>query len=231
MQELLTDLGLYFAAFQLPVGVPNCYSALIDLFAQSGLVGQRLGVATLNYECLIELALIARSVPFDLNPSPPRSGFFSLWRPHGACNLLVEGIVNGNMRHIMVVGASHYIAGSGVRLVSVSPTRVASIYEGQSNIPPAMSLYAPGKHSPTAPEQIGAQREQWEQWARTADVIVVIGARYAPEDTHVWNGIHQGHGSIWYVGDDESAAACAKRVGEQRFTSPRSLLQARDRQA
>lgn len=27
VQALLTDLGLYFAAFQLPVGVPNCYSA------------------------------------------------------------------------------------------------------------------------------------------------------------------------------------------------------------
>ena len=28
VQVLLTDLGLYFAAFQLPVGVPNCYGAL-----------------------------------------------------------------------------------------------------------------------------------------------------------------------------------------------------------
>jgi len=72
VQALLTDLGLYFAAFQLPVGVPNCYSALIDLFAQSGLVGKRLGVATLSYGCLIKLALSARGVPFDLNPSPPK---------------------------------------------------------------------------------------------------------------------------------------------------------------
>ncbi len=53
---------------------------------------------------------------------------------------------------------------------------------------------------------------------RTADVVVVIGARYAPEDLHIWNGIHQGHGSVWYVGDDASATACAEYIGEERFT-------------
>jgi hypothetical protein len=218
VQALLMDLGLYFAAFQLPAGVPNCYSALIDLFARFGLVGQRLGVATLNYECLIELALSARGVPFDLNPNSPRKGLLSLWRPHGACNLLIDGVANGNMRNITIVGGNYYVAGSGVSLVAVPPAQVASIYEGQANIPPAMSLYAPGKHSPTAPELIMALRERWEQWARVADVVVVIGARYVPEDLHIWNGIHQGHGSVWYVGDDASATACAECVGEERFT-------------
>lgn len=121
VQALLTDLGLYFAAFQLPVGVPNCYSALIDLFARSGLVGHRLGVATLNYECLIELALSTRGVPFDLNPNPPRKGHLSLWRPHGACNLLVDGVAKGNMRNITMVACNYYVVGSGVRLVAVAP--------------------------------------------------------------------------------------------------------------
>jgi hypothetical protein len=54
------------------------------------------------------------------------------------------------MRNITMVANRYYVAGSGVRLVAVPPAQVASIYEGQSNIPPAMSLYAPGKHSPTA---------------------------------------------------------------------------------
>jgi hypothetical protein len=218
VQMLLTDLALYFAAFQLPAGVPNCYNALIDLLAQSGIVGQRLGVATLNYECLIELALEARRIPFDLNPDAPHSGVFSLWRPHGACNLLVDGVANGNMRDITIIGGNYYVAGTGVRLVAVPPGQVASIYAGQSNIPPAMSLYAPGKHSPTAPDLIAALRQRWEEWARAADIVVVIGARYVPEDLHTWRGIVEGPGSIWYVGDDASAAACAERVGPKRFT-------------
>jgi hypothetical protein len=218
VQALLTDLAVYFAAFQLPDGVPNCYSALVDLFIRSGIVGERLGVATLNYECLIELALQARGIPFDLNPTPPRQDVFSLWRPHGACNLLVDGVANGNMRNITMVACNYYVAGSGVRLVAVPPAQVASIYETQSNVPPAMSLYAPGKHSPTAPDLLEALRTRWEQWARAADIVVVIGARYVQEDVHIWGGIDQGRGSIWYVGDDTSARACADRVGPERFT-------------
>ena len=218
VQSLLTDLGLYFAAFQLPVSEPNCYSALIDLFVRLGLVGQRLGVATLNYECLIELALSTRGVPFDLNPNPPSKGRLSLWRPHGACNLLVDSVVKGNMRNVTMVASNYYIAGPGVKLVAVPPAKVVSIYNGQPNIPPAMSLYAPGKHSPTAPDLIMALRSRWEQWARMADVVIVIGARYVPEDLHIWNGIHQGRGNVWYVGDKSSATVCAEHIGQKRFT-------------
>jgi hypothetical protein len=118
VQALLTDLAIYFSAFQLSPGSPRCYEALIDLLAQSGVIGQPLGVATLNYECLIEFALEARGVPFDINPNPPRDGIFSLWRPHGACNLLVDGVANGNMRNITIVGSNYYVAGSGVRLAN-----------------------------------------------------------------------------------------------------------------
>jgi len=218
VQALLTDMALYFATFRLPADGSNCYSRLIRSLARYDLIGRRVGIATLNYECLLEEAVSGCGIPVDLDPVNPHSGALSIWKPHGACNLLIDTVANGNLHNATMAATTHYAGGQGLRLVAVPPQQVASVYTGEVNIPPAMSLYAPGKHSPTAPELINALRNQWRRWASSADVVIVIGARFVANDTHIWDGLVRGHSSIWFVGDDDSACTLLHEVGVGRFT-------------
>jgi hypothetical protein len=206
VQDLLTDMAIYFAAFRLPSEAPNCYSELVRAIAQSGLVGPRLGIATLNYECLLERASFAFGVPVDVGPCDPHQGALTVWKPHGACNLIADAVVNGNIRQVKMTTNMYYATGPGTRLVAVPPERVAEIYRDQDNIPPAMSLYAPSKHSPTAPEMINASRERWTRWARSADVVITVGVRFLPDDHHIWDGIISGRSSVWFVGNATAPA-------------------------
>lgn len=100
----------------------------------------------------------------------------------------------------------HFAAGPGLRLVAIPPSQVAGIYRDQANIPPAMSLYARGKHSPTAPELINASRQRWTSWARSADIVISVDARFTPDDGHIWDGIVAGRSAVWFVGDTSDLA-------------------------
>ncbi len=218
IQRLLIDMGVYFASFIAPNDLPNCYAALIDAFARYRLIGPRLGIATMNYECLLEMACASRRVPVDVSPIDPHPGALTVWKPHGACNLVVDSVVSGNIRNNRLVANKYFAMGSGLRLVAIPPGDVAPLYSDQLNIPPAMSLYASGKHSPTAPDQINAARQRWMDWSRSANIVISIGARFNSDDTHIWSGVVEGRSQIWFVGNAENARTCEELTGEDRFT-------------
>lgn len=217
-QPLLTDMAIYFAKFRLPVDQPNCYTQLLSGLARIGLIGERLAVATLNYECLLDLAAAELRIFPNPYPVPPCRGALTAWKPHGACNLVVKPVADGAWVNITIGQCQAYLVGAGIPLVPVHPDQVISLYENQVNIPPAMSMYAPGKESPVAPEYIDQSRALWLEWSRNAAVAVVVGARPNFDDAHVWSGITDGASDVWFVGDDESAAKLRAAIGEGRVT-------------
>lgn len=217
VQDLITDMALFFASFRLPAGGGDCYSELLRAFHRAGIIGPRLGIATLNYECLLELAAADLRIPVDPSPVMPRANCLTAWKPHGACNLIVQPVATGNWTNISMSACGAWVGG-GVPLVAVHPDQVERIYEGQHNVPPAMSLYAPGKSSPVAPEQILRARECWTSWSRSSDVTIVVGARPNLDDMHVWQGILQGRGQLWFIGDRDSASTLTRELPHDRVS-------------
>ena len=216
VQRLLIDMGAYFASFTLPFDRPDCYSRFIAALAQSGLVGSgRVGIATMNYDCLLDECCVAGGVPVDVSPTDPHPGALTVWKPHGACNLVLAAVAWRIWWEMSVVACPYFV--SGGPLLAIPPICVSGLYSDQVNFPPAMSLYASGKHSPVTPGLIDASRERWMDWSRSADVVISIGARFNRDDTHIWSGVTEGQSQILFVGDDESAQACKKLAGPDRF--------------
>jgi hypothetical protein len=71
--------------------------------------------------------------------------------------------------------------------------------EGQS-IPPAMSLFAPGKPNVVAPGLVGHIRDAWSALVGRAKVLVVIGVAPFLADQHVWEPVMASNAPVWYVG-------------------------------
>ena len=67
-------------------------------------------------------------------------------------------------------------------------------------MPPAISLYAPGKPSPMAPAFLDTAREHWRRAIHEATVAIIIGARVVNDDKHVWAPIYETGCEVWYVG-------------------------------
>lgn len=211
VQSLLTDMAVYFAEFRPPADGDDCYSKLIGCLRDRDLIGERLAVASLNYEVLFDLAAVGVGVGVSAKPLPPARGGITVWKPHGACNLVPEPVVAGNWQNIGVFRSPNMLVGG--KVVAIPPRRVIELYASQRNIPPAMSLYAPGKHSPVAPDYIEEARRQWSEWARRAETVIAIGVRYVPDDGHIWNDVIRGTSDVWYLGDDMSADKLSEQLG------------------
>ena len=113
------------------------------------------------------------------------------------------------MTNVTMVNVTTYYEGQ------LEPRRLDEIdayYEDGPSIPPAMSLYAPGKTSPVAPAWVDRTRKEWGAVARSANAVAVIGVRPIWDDAHIWDPVIASPSDIWYVGDDISHGELAKKT-------------------
>jgi hypothetical protein len=200
LRQLLIEMGIYFARFCPAEESVDAYStlgrALLDTRLQ-----QTTAFATLNYECILDAALSRLGLLvayFDTEPSDRR---VPLWKVHGACNLVAD------LGSTLIVesgfsGAEHYVEAP---ITSLPLEALPYHFYGAraSPFPPAMSLFAPGKHSPVVPEAIEQSREYWAAWVRGSEVVLVVGASPMLADEHVWQPVIEADAAVWYVGGTE----------------------------
>jgi hypothetical protein len=209
-RRMLTDMGLFFARFK-PIK-PGCYGELIQELRGQGLV-ERTGVATLNYECILELTANGLGLPIRYGGEPTGDALLVL-KPHGSCNWIVE--IGATFKDTTFSATHHYTYGFPIS--HISPADLAATYAGHtpSPFPPVMSLFAPTKHSPVEPEVIQARRAEWQEWAGSATHIIVIGAYPLLADSHVWGPILENEeAEVWYISGTESGGydEFARRLG------------------
>ena len=175
----LVDMGAYFAQFEPATdGEEDLYTHFLKTLVVVGML-PRTAFATLNYECILDVAASRLELGVDYFGDAPTNGCVLIWKPHGACNLVPSmglQIVNSELS-----GRALYEGG-------VEPIKLAEMLqrhaEGNS-LPPAMSLYAPGKPSPVAPTLVATTRDQWRAWVGSSDVCIIIGARPNFADSHI----------------------------------------------
>jgi hypothetical protein len=80
------------------------------------------------------------------------------------------------------------------------PDEIASLYSAGPSMPPAISLFSPGKPTPVSPDELDRIRTAWRQSAEQSDVIIVVGARPVLADDHVWDPILASGADVWHIG-------------------------------
>jgi hypothetical protein len=211
VQMAIIDMARYFALFRPPADASDSYSSLVRTLRDGGLL-PALAVASLNYECLLELAAGGAGVPvtYAANGRPP--GSLLMWKPHGSCNLVPPlEIYNSSFKN-----TANYYEGP---LNALHPDEVLAKYSAGYSLPPAMSLYAPGKPTPVAAQFVDQARKEWGQWARSAQYVTVIGAAPNLADGHIWAPILEGSSAVWYVGGEERDFADFKEALGPRLTN------------
>jgi hypothetical protein len=224
----LIDMGIYFARFRPPLDQSDCYSRLVIALRALHLI-DRTAVATLNYECLFEIASCRVGVNVNLS-GQANPGTLAVAKPHGSCNFLADV----NFQDVTLIGAP------GVEnLLHAQTTVVGNLdeieqkYESGYSVPPVMSLFAASKHSPINAPFVTAMRDDWGRWATAAGVIVVVGAQPYFADAHIWNPVVAGDGAVWYIGGtggdfDRLAKELGGRLdhlGDRFATSLKPLLE------
>jgi hypothetical protein len=207
--QLLIEMAIYFSQFEPPVDGSDCYSRLIWLLKQQDLI-PNIAFASLNYECCLDVA--ANRLGFRLTHLSEATlpSNVVIWKPHGACNLLPQAEVY-DIKFIAGERVPGYYEGP---LRAVDPAQVRHIYARRYSLPPAMSLFAPGKPTPVAKRSVSETRRHWTDWVESADIVIIIGARPLFADTHIWDPIIASGAEIWYIGgaSDESYSELKSRV-------------------
>ncbi len=192
--ELMRHMALYFAQFRAKKPGSTAYASLAREIQQRKLNGKVI-VATLNYECLLELEFSHAGVEFSYSLEEVPQGTIKVLKPHGSCNFIPEGISGP-------IGSIQIERGAAIDM----PVRV----NGNMNevikhvltqaLPPIMCLYLEGKPTQVATGTVKAIQKNLQDEISEAKVVVVVGVHPNPEDTHIWDSIASCQGDVGYIG-------------------------------
>jgi hypothetical protein len=153
--------------------------------------------ATLNYECLQELAAARAGVATNYE-GESQPDVLGVLKPHGSCNFLIGGDVT--FSNVTIIGSEevqNLVEGSIEPDVNLDG--LEHRFRTEHSLPPAMSLYTETKQSPISPSLLADLRARWRQRAESADVIVVVGAQPYLKDAHIWDPILTSSAEVWYI--------------------------------
>lgn len=189
----LRSMALFFCRF-VP-GEENLYRLFF-----SGLLGTgtSFGVATLNYENLIECALDSLGVSVH-GGNIKSAQACTVIKPHGSCGFLPQlgGIT---MKNVSFQGCQTDVEGLPV-ICTINGPDVERWCNSNANasIAPTMSFYADGKPTKINSGYIDQHRQAWEKICTDANVCFLVGLRCNPKDAHVWNPLSKSNAQLVYI--------------------------------
>lgn len=186
-------MACYFSEFNPSSDKSDCYSQLVAVIAEAKLL-ERVAFATLNYECVLDVAASWAGLKIAYAAAPPPKDNLMIWKLHGACNLLPSVHVY-NMRF-----DAKSIFNGPVEPADLPMVRKRYHVEGLA-VPPAMCVYMPDKPTQTVPRFLTQIRQQWAEWLKEVDVVAIIGVRPNLVEGYVWKPILDCQAEVWYVGD------------------------------
>lgn len=191
VQRLMIDMARYFSRFDPPADRSDCYSRLAAAIVSHGLA-DKTAFGTLNYECALDVAACRMGLKISYAGWPPAADNLMIWKLHGSCNLLPKA----HVYDMTIVGSNIYQG----PIEAVDMPVVRERYEHGLAIPPVMCVYMPGKPTQTMWEFLRQVRQEWADWVRESDVVVVIGARPILEEDYVWQPMADSNAEVWYMG-------------------------------
>ncbi|GGM52678.1 hypothetical protein [Haloarcula argentinensis] len=191
---LYRAMGDYFARFRI-LSSPTWYDRLISELESSISSGET-AFASLNYECLLELALSQNG--FDINYFPDQLSEQSIvLKPHGSCNFISDSVqAQGGVSFTEGVRFS-----GGIRAVDLD--EVIQYCRSNTALYPAMSLFRPDKHIQIGHSVIQDLQKNWANAVEEANKIAIIGVKPRKSDEHIWGQLSKTNADIYYIGGEE----------------------------
>jgi len=190
--ELMVSMACYFSEFNPSSDKSDCYSKLVATIAEAKWL-ERVAFATLNYECVLDVAASRAGVKIAYAAASPPKDNLMIWKLHGACNLLPSV-------HVYNTGFDgESIFDGPIEPADLPMVRKRYQVEGLA-VPPIMCVYMPGKPTQTVRRFLTQIRQQWAEWVKEADVVAIIGVRPNLVESYVWKPILDCQAEVWYVG-------------------------------
>lgn len=195
---LLRDMAAYFVQFEPLSG--NLYGDLIKIL---GGTRKRATFVSLNYDTLLESAIIQSglSISYAGHPLPPNT--VPVLKIHGSCNFLPN--VEAHIRGSSFANYNKNAAAVESRCrATQSAQEVLAFCREEDSLAPAIALYAPTKHVLYCPRFVEVQRVAWAAAVQSASRVYVIGVSVNPvDDDHVWGPLARTPAPLYYVGKPE----------------------------
>lgn len=178
MPILQRAMAAYFFSFR-----PSPTNLYVELSTRIRRARWKGALATLNYERLLELSLLAAGIQPVIGDVDGQQDSIELCLPHGCCHIFCES-VRGGSQGVSFSGVGVTIDGP-VKVIS-DPEEFNSRISGDA-FPPVMSYFQPDKATTSGVSFISGQRERFKQLVADASVVGIVGVRVRPSDRHIWD--------------------------------------------
>jgi hypothetical protein len=207
----MQQMAMFFAQFRPTQG--NAYAELVDALASAGKLAGT-AFASLNYECLLELAASSPLRPINyFGQHDASSPGVTVWKIHGSCNFLPGPEITATR------GVSY---GAGVSFNTsaraIDPGQVPAYCLGDTALYPAMAHYAKGKVVQIAQPVIQQLQMMYADAVARANKVAIVGVRPNVDDPHVWRPLASTAADLFVIGDQEDALAWAHAHRSKRTT-------------
>ena len=198
--QFIRDISLHLARYT-PASQANLYLKLLD---DQSLRSNKVLFSSLNYDILFECAALSYGLIPEYKPDDvERVGTIRILKLHGSCNFIPnpgENKVSGNI----ATGSSYAARGFSGNFRIDTPFTFEDISAwlkdpGNAAFSPITAVYAKGK--PFLFNQAAFERlhRYWTSATLTAKNIYIVGVRYSPEDTHIWDPILSTNAAVHIV--------------------------------
>ena len=215
------DIAVFFAQYRLDAGRRDMYSLLLSELKTKGLL-PRVMLASLNYDCLLEQAMLDLGLGTDYMLDPfPSEGSIPLAKIHGSCTFITDNLFSKRAYLTNANASSLECSIITLPLQSLEDRLRRSFSTHDPALFPVLGLYSPDKPSIVAPAKLQTLRNALTDRINRATTLVLIGVRPNPRDPHLWCPIAQSRAStISYIGSSndyrilKTIQAKAIHVGE-----------------
>ena len=195
--RLMQEMALYFVQFRPRSAGSTLYCTLAKELLRNGAKDPPL-ISTLNYECLIELAISGQSLTVNYGEFPGPIGTVTVWKLHGSCNFLPEGI----QANRSVTFTRDVLFDTSLR-VAADLNEVCEFCLADNALPPAMCLFMEGKPAQVSRSSILAIQESWRSIVSAAEQVFLVGVRPNPADDHLWGALAHTPARLFWIGNHE----------------------------
>ena len=192
LANLLADMGIFFSKFRINDTKENLYCRLFEKY-RTHIIDGKLLLSTLNYDCLIEYALMSLSM--NTIDYLGRGSGVKLLKLHGSCNFIPQRFKVSRQNATLILGTSTI----NTPFQPVEPDKVK---EALSSAPfSVMSLYTREKNNIISPKGIQDIQTEFQQTVGSAKEIISIGVRPDTNDKHIWEYIQNSNASLILCGN------------------------------
>ncbi|HBT3782571.1 SIR2 family protein [Klebsiella pneumoniae] len=192
---LQKELALYLSSFT--IENDNAY---LRLFKKIRLHIPKITISTLNYDLLIEQALLGYNIGFtyDIGESVVK-----LLKLHGSSNFLPELPEGVNISGNVMIGCGSFIETNRMNAVMThSEIKVWCQNPRNSELAPAIAKYERNKGVPFNSGAIKKVQSIYHSTVMNSSLLIVIGARYLSHDEHIWKCIEKSNSKVIVVDPD-----------------------------